>query len=309
MCLILSVITALSISTTAYATTNHEKTEQSIFTVYSPEFPDAYIIVDNTIGTSNNLESGLKNGLETENSLGTVTATAFVEETYQLIDGNVVTTNSRLLSKSEVDAIGIANFQSLTTQIPTVSTFSTMATNAAVSSRGKLTITFSGTYNQSGNSVTCNLTGNAQWSGFNFLYSAKNNPAVGEDFFGLAWAGGFQVNSSSISASLNTGGTQTVYLSEAAPNSGRVWEFYELVNLEMEIIYVNNVNLSATLYKANKEGGGNTAEAVLKYIHTYQSTTGNIDISASESGVGAGFSLSNTNKQWNISCVVNGIPY
>jgi len=42
-----------------------------------------------------------------------VTATVFVEETYEIGDGKIIITNSRLLPKDEVEAIGIENFESL----------------------------------------------------------------------------------------------------------------------------------------------------------------------------------------------------
>lgn len=265
------------------------------YSVTSPEFPNAYIIM-NTPRSSNISTSNLDSG-----DLGTVTATVFVEEQYGTKNGKVVVTESRLLSKKEVDKIGVQNFQALDSQVSAKS-----ATNA----RGKLTITFSGSYVKSGNSVSCKLAGNATWTGFNFLYNSKDNPAVGEDFIGFAWAGGFSAPTSSASATWNGGGAQNIYLAEAVPNAGRVWEFNEYANVAGKYaIYVNKVNVNATLSKANLEGNGNTAEAVLKYIHTYQSTTGSIDISASSDSVGAGFSLSNTDKQWNISCVVTGFPY
>lgn len=56
-------------------------------------------------------------------------------------------------------------------------------------------------------------------------------------------------------------------------------------------------------------GGANRSEAVMQYTHTYQASTGSIDVSASGAGAGIGYTLSNTPKQWDISCVVNNIPY
>lgn len=40
-------------------------------------------------------------------------------------------------------------------------------------------------------------------------------------------------------------------------------------------------------------GNGNTAEAVLKYIHTYQKTTGSVSMNVGSDSVSAGFTLSN----------------
>ena len=49
----------------------------------------------------------------------------------------------------------------------------------AVNSRGKLIITFSGHHSVNGNTATCNLNGNASWSGENDIFSASTSPPVG----------------------------------------------------------------------------------------------------------------------------------
>ncbi|MDD3504870.1 MAG: hypothetical protein PHE63_12425 [Eubacteriales bacterium] len=298
LCFSLALTLLFGASITAFAI---ENASESSFTVFSEDFPDAYIITDTSAGGS------CERSGDGEISLGEVQATVFIEEAYDFIDGEMVITESRLLSEEEVMAIGVENFGLIEEQREEFANSS--IARAATSSRGKLSISFSGTYKMVGNGVSCTLTGNATWSGFNLLYSPENNPAAGKDFIGVCWAGGHQMSSSSISATWSGGGYQTVYLSEATPNAGRVWEFDEYKNNIMEVLYVKAVNLSATITKNTLTGGGNRAEAVLKYIHTYQATVGSISISASPSSVGTGFSLSNTSKQWSISCAVTNIPY
>lgn len=78
---------------------------QSNFTVASPTFPDAYIVTEST--PSFQYMDG------TSGSLGSVSATVFVEETYDEVDGKIVVTDSRLLSEEEVKAIGEENFLDL----------------------------------------------------------------------------------------------------------------------------------------------------------------------------------------------------
>ena len=56
-------------------------------------------------------------------------------------------------------------------------------------------------------------------------------------------------------------------------------------------------------------GNGNTAEAVLKYIHTYKQTVGSISMSAGSDTVSAGFTLCNVDEQWSLVCTVTNIPY
>ena len=56
-------------------------------------------------------------------------------------------------------------------------------------------------------------------------------------------------------------------------------------------------------------GNGNTAEAVLKYIHTYSKVKGSISITPGSETVAGSFSLSNTDRQWSLVCTVTNIPY
>ena len=92
-----------------------------------------------------------------------------------------------------------------------------------------------------------------------------------------------------------------------------VEEEYDVVDGENVIIksklLSKDINLNMNLYKNRRTGNGNTAEAVLKYIHTYSGVKGTISISAGSGGISGGFSLSNIEKQWSIVCTVTGIPY
>ena len=292
MCLSLAILLCLGTSRVTFAGEICKQTEP--FTVYSPEFPDAYIITE--INTGNEI-----NSRSNEVSLGRVTATVFVEETYEFVNDAIVVTSSRLLSKDEVMAIGVENFKPLENQ-------KLISPAVARNVRGTLTLTLDGSYKRVGNGVSTNVTGNAYWSGFDFLYSPKNNPAAGFDFIGVVWSGGFTSPKSRCTATWKDGGSQSVYLADSVPTAGRVWEFEEYFNILGDMIYVDNVDINMELTKASLTGGGNTAEIVMKYIHTYQVVKGNISISASSSGVGTGFSLSNTDKQWSIACTLTGIP-
>ena len=70
--------------------------------------------------------------------------------------------------------------------------------------RGKLTISFTA-YSQSvGNGITINCGGTAHWDGFNFFYNSENNPAVGNDFLGIVWAGDYIENSHNFSVYWHT---------------------------------------------------------------------------------------------------------
>ena len=138
----LSAVMVMGMSVTAFAS---ETDNTSVRGVYSPEFPDAYIITEtNSEPVGYSIDS-------TEIQPATVTATVFVEESYA-VDRN----------GEEVDDIGIDNFDNL----------NTLATpRAAKNSYGKLTLTFSGTHSKSGKSVSCKLTADADWDFGSFTSS------------------------------------------------------------------------------------------------------------------------------------------
>lgn len=296
LCLALIISVVFSIEKPIFASNSFEmisleKNEKQPISVYSEEFPEAYIITE--------VADKRSQFLMNENL---VTATVFVEETYSNENGEPVIVNSRLLSKDEVERIGVENFENLDT-MP-----SPMA--SAINRRGKLTITFSGTHTFFLDSVKLVLNANAKWYGFDLIYNSENHPAVGKDFMGVTWSGDFRVDKDTINARANLGFGQTmgqnVYKVGSSPNAGRVWAFDEYLYAGGDDwYYVDNVDLSMTLWKDKMTGNGNKAEAVLQYIHTWQQVTGSVNVNPS----GGGFSISATPKQWSIVCTVSNIPY
>lgn len=262
--------------------------ENLVMSVYSPEYPDAYVVVE---------RKSLKT-YSTEEQLEEIEVTVFVEEKYDIHNGELIVTESRLLSEKEVKEIGEENFDNFERPI---------ARNAS-NSKGKLTITCSGSYTTSGNSVTANLSGTAKWSGFYTISNPELEPASGDDYCGYAWAGGFDIRSSTASASTALGNLP-VYAADSSPNAAKVWSFNESIYAGDSIYGMTNSNFKITLYKGNKTGNGNTASAIFKYIHTYQAHSGSISISASAGSIGTGFSLSGVSKQWSIDCTIHSIPY
>lgn len=289
----LSAVMILSSSIAAFAAeTEHTKASNSYFEISSPSFPDAYIITE-TMPSTVTFDGNA-------GSLGSISATVFVEETYDMVNNELVIIDSRLLSKDEVMAIGIDNFVPLD-EAP-------MPSRAASNSRGRLTITFSGVYNTL-NGVSCDLTGTAHWDDSGIHIQGENYCATGEDFIGVTWSGGFTAESHSISGTNQLGGDLTIYDSDSTPNAGRVWSFDETVPTSHYTLYAKDVNLNINISKNTLTGSGNTAEAVLKYIHTYSAVKGSISISPGSETVAGSFSLSNTEKQWSIVCTVTNIPY
>lgn len=285
--IILSAVMMLSMAIPVLAA----ETPDTQFEISSPTFPDAYIITETTPSTV------VLDG--NSGSLGSISATVFVEETYDMVNGELVITDSRLLSKDEVMAIGIDNFAPLD-ETPTP--------KAASNSRGRLTITFSGVYNTS-SGVSCNLTGTAHWDNSGLHTEGKNYCATGEDFIGVTWSGSFTAKSHSISGKDHLGSALTIYNSESTPNAGRVWSFKDANPTSKYTLYAKDINLNVNISKNTLTGNGNTAEAVLKYIHTYSQVKGSISISPGTETVAGSFSLSNTSNQWSLVCTVTNIPY
>lgn len=306
---------------TAYPSKDSYSNDTSI-TVFSPEFEDAYIEVEEynisdfrvekfngkiSVSSSNphtqqfidevvmNDEKLLEAIVDDEATIGRlVAATVFVDEEYGYVDGEYIVINSRLLTQEEVAALESA-----------------VAEGGQVTSnyKGKLTITFACTpLSDTTKASKYKLTGKATWSGAAF--SGVDGPSVGLDFFGFSWSGGF--SSSNRTATLsNNDDLGSITLAEAVPNAGVVWSYYEKVrDPSIEDGYVFPVaDIYCEISKNTLEGKGNTAEAVLKYIHTYQAATGSISISATADNVGGGFSLSSCEKQWSIVCIADDLDY
>ena len=267
------------------------ETPNTHFEISSPAFPDAYIITETTPSTvAFDGSSG---------SLGSISATVFVEETYDMVNNELIITDSRLLSKDEVMAIGVDNFAPLS-EVP--------MPRAATITRGRLTITFSGVYNTS-NGVSCNLTGTAHWDDSGLHTEGENYCATGEDFIGVTWSGSFTAKSHSISGKNQLGGALTIYNSDSTPNAGRVWSFKDSNPTSKYTLYAKDINLNVNISKNNLTSNSNTAESVLKNIHSYSKVNVSISITPGSETVAGSFSLSNTDRQWSLVCTVTNIPY
>lgn len=292
------IVLACVMTNNAYACDSQDETiccsDKSLDNkVYSPEFPDAYILTENK---STRLGYGK---IQKE-----ISATVFVEETIELIDGQAIITESRLLSEAEVKEIGEDNFEDLsnvTRDLPAIPEES--------NTRGKLTISFTAYSQSEGNGITINCGGTAHWSGFNFIYSPKNNPAVGNDFFGIIWAGNYWVTSHSFSVYWhnNSGITSPTYY-HPSPNSAAVYEFSEYYEVgSYTSTYVQDADIAVTLHKNTLTGNGNLADIIMKYIHTYETLTPSVNLNFSQMPVG--FSLSPVANQWSLETEPFRFPY
>lgn len=297
--MIISFVMMLSLVTPTVASEKEiAKTSDVHFEIFSPAFPDAYIITENT-NTAENMKSMLTYN-ENIGLLNSVSATVFVEETYNIANNKPVITNSRLLSKDEVMRIGIDNFDDLDKISMSRGTF--------FNSRGKLTITFHSSHNTS-KGVICNLYGFAHWDSSAFNFGGEDYCATGEDFIGVTWSGGFSVREKSIYGKNHLGGDLKIYNADYIPNAGSVWSFKDALATSKYTVYATDINLSMTIGKNTLTGNGNTAEAVLKYIHTYSGVNGSVSIAPGNGTVAGSINLSNTDKQWSLVCVSTGIPY
>lgn len=296
--LLLSFAMLFSLSATVFAAEPEEVNLGNV-TVVSPEFPSAYIVTEK-------VEQQPRTNAAPEEF--TVTATVYIEDKYEYdADGNRVLVDSRLLSKEEVDEIGEENFGS---SMP-----STRGNLPGETNDDHRKFTLKCTASQTANSYTAGgknvltLVGDADWDGFDTWYDSEENPAVGVDYIGYAWSGGFSCTYSMCQGTYSFWGNNVdPILSDSVPQAGRVWSFDEYISTG-NAFYAEHLDCNATLIKNSMDGGGNYAEAVLKYIHTYQRASGNISISASEDGIGAGFTLQSVSDQWSVVCTITGIYY
>jgi len=82
-------------------------------------------------------------------------------------------------------------------------------------------------------------------------------------------------------AYMNIGTSVPIYSADAVPNAGVVWLFKGLVlQYGRYYIWVEDVFIDALLTKNVRTGGGNTVQAILKYIHTYDKPLGSVNITA-----------------------------
>ena len=154
------------------------------FQITSKENPDAYIESRFVPGNSAYARSSEEDG---KTLVGYVDATVYVEETYTKgEDGNIFTTDSRLLSEEEVMSIGKSEFDVPVQSVqPRISTIGDKTT-----SRGKLTIRFTVMAYSQARRYQLNLTSN--WSGLSWLSTGDtNSPGWGDDIMGFAWGGGY----------------------------------------------------------------------------------------------------------------------
>ena len=123
------------------------------FQITSKENPDAYIESRFVPGNSAYARSSEEDG---KTLVGYVDATVYVEETYTKgEDGNIFTTDSRLLSEEEVMSIGKSEFDVPVQSVqPRISTIGDKTT-----SRGKLTIRFTVMAYSQARRYQLNLTG------------------------------------------------------------------------------------------------------------------------------------------------------
>lgn len=231
------------------------------------------------------------------NLVGVVSATAYVSETVENIDGKSIITDSHLMDKNEV----LASFNSDSGMTKAVD----IKTDNNTQYKLNILLVCS-TVTETTKSSNYLVTGVAQWSKSIINISPSQNPASGEDFFGFAWYGGFAFKDYKGQATYNAlPTTQSIKMSACKPNVGLTWSFFELMNGGDTTYDAKQIEIQTTIYKNKLDGGGNDANLCLKYIHTYQGFNGSASISFDS----AGFTLSNVSKQWPLTCSITGLKY
>ena len=257
------------------------------FAVSTPTFPDAYILIED-----DDNEIRALNDDEYEDS---ITVTVFVSERWDTINGERVVVESRLLSKEEVDEIGIENLGAVT-----------RAGLKSEETYGKLTLRIGGTCQVTGQKSIVNVSARATWDGESLM--GENGPAKGKDYMGYVWGGNFSVANARTKATSSLGKDVTMTQDKVFPGAGVVWNFDEFIprasGNELND-YAKYIDADLSLQKNSMTGNGNVTDVVCQYIHTYQTVKGSIALSSS----GLSFSLSETPAQWPISVVYSNARY
>lgn len=295
----LAIIMILLYAPNVAAINNHCTRKEAVNSVtvnaFCEEYPEAYIEMNN--------EKSQRSTQVNEGKTVSITASVYVEEKYEAVDGKQICVSSRLLSEDEVYAIGKDKFVNLSSK-PIINSPSDST------SRGKLTVTFQFTplvsteYEQQ-----YTMIGTAKWSGFVSHVKPYDTPSAGEDFAGFMWGGGYDFAKPKSSAVDNFGANRPVYDADAGANGVYVWSAQEGALDREEDDYLESWRSDLLLRKKVLTGNGNTTSVTYKYIHTYTATAGSLNFSVESGGVSSSFSLGGVDKQWSIVIANSEIPY
>ena len=242
------------------------------FQITSKENPDAYIESRFVPGNSAYARSSEEDG---KTLVGYVDATVYVEETYTKgEDGNIFTTDSRLLSEEEVMSIGKSEFDVPVQSVqPRISTIGDKTT-----SRGKLRIRFTVMAYSQARRYQLNLTSN--WSGLSWLSTGDtNSPGWGDDIMGFAWGGGYDFDGYGydlLDAFGNHG--RAAYIQSKA-NCGVAWNFNEHTTEAEYDDYITRAQCWTNINKNVATGGGNTTSVTGEYLHTWAAVSPSVSYS------------------------------
>lgn len=236
------------------------------------------------------IQEHLNNG---EQLFASITSTVFVKESYAVRDGVDTLQESRLLSRHEIPEALLSGHDFIGDDEDTYH---------------KLTLRLNIFTGADGTSERYVLSGNAFWT---LGGTGEQIPASGDDYIGFTWGGEFDFKDDGIIVTENNSAIQlSSRMIDSVPNSGIVWGFEERKNHWNEgIIYAEQTTVGATLTKNRLTGSGNTTSVMLKYIHTYESAKGSINIGGSTTGPSGGFVLTGVDDQWPLAVKVTGLPY
>lgn len=268
--------------------------------IQSKEYPNAYIEQKFT-----KAKEGANTALDSDGKVlvGSIDATVYVEEEYDIVDDKLEVTDSRLLTKEEVVAIGKDKFSNGLLANSQEATISALLANPQEVAKTEHNLTLRFSLYQYGSLNQYQLYLDAAW---NAAGSLDHMYSSGKDFIGFTWGGGFDHSAAGASGSLDRYKC-TPTISSVAPNKGIVWTFDKVYKYPLDTtrIPLRDVCAWTDIHKNKLTGGGNTTTIVGEYIHTWQSVVGSISVGAG----GAAYTLSNTTNQWSVILSINKIKY
>lgn len=257
--LILCLAMVSSVSSPAFAATTSDNSTDATVTVFSPEYPDAYLEYEApTPITRSSTPSN-------DEPIRTITVTAFCEEAYNTETGEVLYT--RLLNKDEVDEWR-ANGS------PTEPT--PLSSWGDVASMGELDITLSvfQLANDGSSSYNTNLLarGQAHWSKGPSWGAGETRPSWGADVIGINWDKGLDSFSHTQTATSNKGEPVDIAICDTEDNEFISWMFIEQFGFHVGSIggaeWARDIECTAGLGVPTSVYNQET-DIALTYAHSY----------------------------------------
>ena len=300
--ILLPIAMCLTLTTTAFAATTSADSADVAVTIFSPEYPDAYIEYQDPTPIAQ------FSAPPHDDPIRTITVTVFCEEAYNTETGEVL--YSRLMNEDEV-----AEWRSKGS--PTDPT--PLANWGDVASMGELNITLTifqlANDGTSGYNTNLLARGEAHWSKGPSWGAGETRPSWGADVIGISWDKGLDSFSHTQTATSNKGEPVDIAICEAKDTEFISWMFIEQFGFHVgpiggaewasDIECTTGLGVPTSVYYQ-------TADIALTYAHSYSDAAIDdltVHVGVSKNGPEAGLDVSfdGKSKDWKIVAIAHNV--